>query len=517
MQNSVRKILTLAIASLLALSGAAIAGNNAGVVVSLDSDAVVSGAGAGTAIEVALSASGMVGVKQFDVTITVSPAGAFDLSATTFAQNSAFTISPGVEFPADGQVKSGAASFGAAVEGDGGLGTFTLKTSDSFSADTEATITVTRVSLGPSSTDRDVFESDALGLSVTVNPPAPPVIEPALTATSDTDVSLDYSEVGSGDVDDDSDGEIVFAVNFVDGTGAAGADQTITWDITNNGSESVFLIAGDGAIEISAGESITVESATDADGDAEALFDAEGDREAGTTSLSIMVSTSSTNSDGVARDLSADFSATWDVPVAAELASFTSQVTVDDDILLQWGVASQSNNLGWEVFRSTDSRIFTKVSELVLGDGNSDEYKSYSFVDSNLPQTDVLYYYLNQIDLDGTTSRSQVIEVLLSPTAVAELALPMVNALRQNFPNPFNPETMISFDLSGDQVVSLAIYDMTGQVIRTLVDAQPMTAGNFKQLWDGRNDSGAKVGSGVYFYQLRAGDFIAKKKMTLLQ
>ena len=153
----------------------------------------------------------------------------------------------------------------------------------------------------------------------------------------------------------------------------------------------------------------------------------------------------------------------------------------------------------------------------MLGDGNSDEFKSYSFVDSNLPQVDVLYYYLNQIDLDGTTTRSQVIEVLLSPTAVADLALPTVNALRQNFPNPFNPETMISFDLSGDQVVSLTIYDMAGQAIRTLVDAQPMTAGNYKQLWDGRNDSGAKVGSGIYFYQLRAGDFVAKKKMTLLQ
>ena len=195
MQNSVRKILTLAIASLLALSGAAVAGDNAGVVVSLDSDAEVSGVGAGATVEVALSASGMVGVKQIDVTITVSPADAFDLSATTFAPGAAFAISPGVEFPADGQVKSGAASFGAAADGDGGLGTFTLTTSDSFTADTEATITVTRVSLGPTSTDRDVFESGALGLSVTVNPPAPPVIEPSLTATSDTDAKIGRAHV----------------------------------------------------------------------------------------------------------------------------------------------------------------------------------------------------------------------------------------------------------------------------------------------------------------------------------
>jgi hypothetical protein len=119
--------------------------------------------------------------------------------------------------------------------------------------------------------------------------------------------------------------------------------------------------------------------------------------------------------------------------------------------------------------------------------------------------------------LDGTSARSQVVEVLLSPTVVSQLALPTVSALRQNFPNPFNPETTISFDLSGDEVVSLTIYDMTGQVIRTIVNNQPMSAGNYKQLWDGRDSRGIKVGSGVYFYQLRAGNFIAKKKMTLLQ
>jgi len=310
---------------------------------------------------------------------------------------------------------------------------------------------------------------------------------------------------------------LLIAAEFTDATGSLAAGQAFQWMIMNNGSESVYIVAEDVSIEIEAGSELTVSDETDEDGFIGAVFDAEGDRTAGTTSLSVSVSAMAANSDGVERDLSVDFSATWDVPVAAELASFTSQVTVDQGVLLQWGVASQSNNLGWEVFRSTDGRVFTKVSDLVLGDGNSDEFKSYDFIDSNLPQVDVLYYYLNQIDLDGTTSRSQIVEVLLSPTAVAELALPTANALQQNFPNPFNPETMISFDLSGDQVVSLTIYDMAGQVVRTLVDAQPMTVGSYKQMWDGRNNSGAKVGSGIYFYQLRAGDFIAKKKMTLLQ
>jgi hypothetical protein len=92
MQNSVRKMFPLAIAMLLALCGAAIAGDNADVVVSLDSATEVSGVGTGGTIEVALSASGMVGVKQIAVTISISPADAFDDAATTFAPNPAFAL-----------------------------------------------------------------------------------------------------------------------------------------------------------------------------------------------------------------------------------------------------------------------------------------------------------------------------------------------------------------------------------------------------------------------------------------
>jgi hypothetical protein len=114
-------------------------------------------------------------------------------------------------------------------------------------------------------------------------------------------------------------------------------------------------------------------------------------------------------------------------------------------------------------------------------------------------------------------TRSQVVEVLLSPTAVSQQALPLVNSLKQNYPNPFNPETTISYDLSGESVVTLKIYDISGQVIRSVVNNQAMSAGQYKSVWDGRDERGVKVASGVYFYQLQTENFIAKKKMTLLQ
>jgi hypothetical protein len=112
------------------------------------------------------------------------------------------------------------------------------------------------------------------------------------------------------------------------------------------------------------------------------------------------------------------------------------------------------------------------------------------------------------------------LELAVAPaqTAILGGGLPLAAmALGQNYPNPFNPETNIRFELSEASDVMLAVYDLAGQVVRTLVGDQYLAAGVHKVVWDGRNTRGEQVGSGVYFYQLRAGSFTAIKKMTLLQ
>ena len=338
------------------------------------------------------------------------------------------------------------------------------------------------------------------------------IVVPTLTAVSGTDMSKDYSEVGSGDVADGSDGEAALSVRFTDNTGGVATGQDITWTITNSGEEAVYVVAPE-LVEIAAGATEVVTVATDANGLAPITVDAEADRSAGTTSILAVASVTAPDSDGEDVPLEKSFAVTWDVPVAAELASFTAELTPAYTVFLQWEVASQSNNLGWEVFRSVDHVHFEPVGELVAGDGTTDEFKSFSFADEELPQAEVLYYYLKQVDLDGTSARSSMIEVQLS----AAQLLPTANSLWQNFPNPFNPETTIAFDLSEEMEVTLTIYDLTGQVIRTLVQAQAMSAGQYRHLWDGRDNSGTRVSSGIYLYQLRAGDFTSQRKMILLQ
>ena len=682
MQNSVRKTFPLAIALLLALCGAAVAGDNASVVISLDGEHAA--AGAGEQVQVALSAAGMVGVKQFEVTLTVLPADAFDLEATTFI--SAFGFSPGVELLGDGQIKSGAATLGEAVDGDGALGVFTLTTSSSFSRDSPAEVVVSSVSLGPSSVDRDVLGAEGL---LIVNWAVPP---PNMLPTSPLDFNPAYSSVGTGAAADGSPGEIEFSVNFTD-DGAPAKGQVIAWDITNVGSRSVYLL---GVGEVPSGVYVCLRNATDDAGNAVVQFDSEGNLKAAATSLDVRARTTAVNPVGDSIDLAVDFNATWAVPDPDKLM-FVSQVSLNSDdkalnelvagpgtkipvVLSAAGLAGvkqieatvtvspadafdleKTTFSGSAAFRLAGPGVEVSgnqvrggavvISDAVDGDAHigsfilvtSDNFTEETeaeivvhqvslgpssgvrdYLDAELLSRSMylnrpdpvlvatarlvgnalisgadvgavddgspgeIQYSVNFTDLWGNPGEGQTIlwdvynrsaesvsvlgigtipphgsafvrnttdadgnssiEVdaelvsFLSITAGTATenaagktldltidfsaawaaakplaARPLANSLSQNYPNPFNPETTIPYDLSSEAVVSLTIYNIAGQVVRKLVDGESLAAGQYQAVWDGRSESGASVASGMYFYLLHAGDYVAKRKMVLLR
>ncbi len=102
---------------------------------------------------------------------------------------------------------------------------------------------------------------------------------------------------------------------------------------------------------------------------------------------------------------------------------------------------------------------------------------------------------------------------------LASLIIPQETALLANYPNPFNPETWIPYQLAAPAVVKLTIYDMSGRVVRHL-EVGHQAAGIYQRrnralYWDGRNDHGEFVASGLYFYTLKAGEFAATRKMLI--
>jgi bacillopeptidase F len=98
-------------------------------------------------------------------------------------------------------------------------------------------------------------------------------------------------------------------------------------------------------------------------------------------------------------------------------------------------------------------------------------------------------------------------------------SIPLTFALDQNYPNPFNPSTTIEYAIPpdpGSVPVKVTIYDLRGRVVRRLVD-EPQVTGVYKIRWDGRDNVGREVGSGVYLYRIKAGSFESRRKMVLLK
>ena len=93
---------------------------------------------------------------------------------------------------------------------------------------------------------------------------------------------------------------------------------------------------------------------------------------------------------------------------------------------------------------------------------------------------------------------------------------PYKNELMAAYPNPFNPQTTIRYNLASRQHVMLRVYDVSGAVVRTLVD-ESKPAGSYSLTWNGRDDHGSSVSSGVYFYRITAGSFSDVRKMTLIK
>lgn len=108
------------------------------------------------------------------------------------------------------------------------------------------------------------------------------------------------------------------------------------------------------------------------------------------------------------------------------------------------------------------------------------------------------------------------LSVTLSGKEGGTIMLPKEFALRQNAPNPFNPTTSIAYDLPKATNVRLDIFNVLGQKVVTLVDGF-QNAGTQNVIWDGRDQSGSSVASGIYFYRISAGDFSATKKMMMLK
>ncbi len=193
-----------------------------------------------------------------------------------------------------------------------------------------------------------------------------------------------------------------------------------------------------------------------------------------------------------------------------ELTSFTA-ATNNGTVNLTWETATESNNKGFDVEKA-NGNSWVKIG-FVSGKGTSSELNNYSYTDK-VVANGKLVYRLSQIDYDGKISYSKQVSVNVNSG-------PTSYTLFQNYPNPFNPSTVIKFALPFDSNVKLTIYNITGQVVKILVNGS-QAAGTHEVTFN-FNETGANVSSGIYFYTLEASStnsnatYRETKKMVLMK
>jgi len=195
--------------------------------------------------------------------------------------------------------------------------------------------------------------------------------------------------------------------------------------------------------------------------------------------------------------------ASTSAPLPVELKSFIAEIDYNT-VVLKWRTETEVENYGFDIERKMEyagSETWGKIG-FVEGNGNSNSPKEYYYIDKNV-NSNRYSYRLKQIDTDGSFTYSEIVEV--------DLGSPTKFELSQNYPNPFNPVTNITYSILENSEVSLKIFNTLGEIVSTLVNEQK-EAGSYSVKFDA-----TVFPSGVYFYQLQAGEFIEIRKMVLIK
>jgi hypothetical protein len=193
----------------------------------------------------------------------------------------------------------------------------------------------------------------------------------------------------------------------------------------------------------------------------------------------------------------ADISSTVDVTI-------TSFDGVCDEyaVVLRWQTRADTPFDGFNIYRSNaGEEVFIRINPAIIPPGGENEYRDEDVVPGKSYD-----YRIGAVEKEIETF-SYTLTVTLPPKPLT---------LFQNYPNPFNPSTIISFYLPAPGHVTLDIFDIQGRKIRTLIDAEK-DPGTHDVIWNGTNDTGNTVASGVYYYRLVAGKKAITKKLILLR
>jgi len=126
------------------------------------------------------------------------------------------------------------------------------------------------------------------------------------------------------------------------------------------------------------------------------------------------------------------------------------------------------------------------------------------------------YNAMPTMEIEVVAADYPIEPINVTTLAEGDMTVPQVTALKGNYPNPFNPSTTIAFDIAQDGMVAIEVYNIKGQKVKTVTN-EAMKAGRYTVVWNGDDNNGREVGSGVYFYRMTSGGYTKTQKMLLMK
>ncbi len=211
-----------------------------------------------------------------------------------------------------------------------------------------------------------------------------------------------------------------------------------------------------------------------------------------------------------------------DPTLPVELSSFTAIQTGDNFAQLGWVTQSESNMLGFNIYRSSEVNIGSAElmnSGIIAGTNTSTEHK-YIFIDTDANFEVRYYYWLEGVELDGQTTIHNPISIILADNTEEEENMPglvMTVGIQSIYPNPFNPSATISYYLDKSSDVSIEIYNVKGRLIDEIKMGTKTAGQRHKIVWDGKDRNNKYASSGIYFFKLKAGNHLETTKALLMK
>lgn len=201
-------------------------------------------------------------------------------------------------------------------------------------------------------------------------------------------------------------------------------------------------------------------------------------------------------------------------PVPVELSSFTATLTGDFFVNIAWTSQTETQMMGYRVYRNTsaDQSSAMLVDHPMVPATNTSESQTYNVVDNDVMVGETYYYWLEAVEYNASNYHGPV---SVTVTGNVPPVLPEVTSMKNAYPNPFKAgsSTNIEVSLKAGETGSLTIYNVMGQVVRTV----SLNEGSHTISWNGRDSKGTAVGSGIYFYKLSTPSLNQTKKMVIVK